>query len=52
MKHEARENFTVRSFVICIILQTLFRYEDDKVGGVCSTHGRENECILNFGRNF
>jgi hypothetical protein len=27
MKQETRENSTVRSFVICIILQTLFEYE-------------------------
>jgi hypothetical protein len=51
VKEEARENCTVRSFVIVIILRVLLGYEEDEMGGVCSTHGRENECILGFDRN-
>jgi hypothetical protein len=51
VEQEARENCTVTSFVIVIILRVLLRYEEDEIGGVGSIHGRENEWILGFDRN-
>jgi hypothetical protein len=47
VEQEARENCTVKSCVIVIILWVLLGYEEDEMGGV----GRENEWILGFDRN-
>jgi hypothetical protein len=51
VKEEAKENCTVSSFVIVIILRVLLGYEEVEMGGVGSTHLKENECILGFDRN-
>jgi hypothetical protein len=50
-KQEVRENFTAKNFVVCIRHQVLLgdEIEEDAVSGTCSTHGRKEKWVQNFG---
>jgi hypothetical protein len=46
MEEEARENCIVWNFVLCIVLHTSFRCEEERIGRVGSRHGKWNACTL------
>jgi hypothetical protein len=50
---EAGEDYMMMSFITCTLHKILLgnEIEGDEVGGTCSTHGKYEKCIQNFGRN-
>jgi hypothetical protein len=48
---ETGEDYIMRSFITCTLQQILLGYQinEDEMGGACSTNGRNEECIQNFG---
>jgi hypothetical protein len=49
---EAGEDYIMRSFITCTLRHTWLGWSNQgaEVHGTCSTHGRDEKCIQNFGR--
>jgi hypothetical protein len=49
MKYQENVGSCMVSFIICTRSQILDQVKEDKVGGACGTHGREEKSVQGFG---